>query len=82
MSQQQNRLRFLLSRDFPTEVDLQTVAEIGAAMEFGPPAERFESVSEERGDSVDRSLVVAWGFKLHQFADCLDDLVLTLFKVA
>jgi len=81
VSQQQNRLSRSFSRDFGTEVDLQAVAEIDAAMEFGPSAQRFKPSREERRDPVDRWLVVAGGFNFHQFADGLEHLVLTLFEV-
>ena len=64
------------------EVDLQTVAEVGAAMELSASAQRFELTREERGDAVDCGLVVAGRFDFDEFANRVDDLVLMLREIA
>ena len=64
------------------EVNLQTVAEIVAAMELRASAERFELGREECGDAVDRWLVVAGGFDLDEFANRFDYLGLMFREIA
>ena len=74
MAEQQNRLaigRFARGRG---EVDLQTVAEVVAAMEMGASAQGFELGREEGGNAVDCWLVVAGGFDFDEIANGVDDL--------
>jgi len=64
------------------ELDLQTVAEVVAAMELSSSSKGFKLGREERGDAVDRLPVVAGGFDLDELANRLDHLVLMLREMA
>src|SRR5271166_288336 len=82
VAQQQDWFALGRRKAIAVEVDLQTVAEIGTAMEASSSAEGFELLRQNGGNSVDRWLVVAGRFDFYQRPDGLDNLVLTLFEVA
>jgi hypothetical protein len=58
------------------KIDLQAIAEVMTAVELNSSARRFEFLSEDGSYTIDCLLVVARGFNLHQFANCVDDVVL------
>ena len=77
MAQQQHG--FLLG--LAAEIHLQVVAEVGDAVELRAPAQRGEFFSGESTATVDRLLVVAGRFDLHQAANGVDDLIAMLLEV-
>lgn len=55
------------------EVDLEVIAEVGDAVEFGMSGECFEASGKHGGDLVARRLVVAGRFQFDQLANGIDD---------
>ena len=78
MPEQQDRLAIGLA----LEVDLQTVAEVVAAMELRSSSQAFKLGREECGYAVDRLLVVTGGFDFDELANRLDHPVLMFREMA
>ena len=78
MAEQQN---WLASRS-GGEIDLQTVAEVGAAMELRASAQSLEPGRDVGGNAADGRLVVAGRFDFDEIANRVDDLVLMFREIS